>query len=649
LPLLDDEFRQNTTSALESITAIEHNPGVTITDVKAQEAAYRELQQHFSEKYLSLANLGVALYYDLEISSDVWRLLADFALGRGSELTQSPRFKSWLDEANELAKRKHFFHWELEFPNIFFDHQGQFLSEYAGFDVIIGNPPYVRQEQLSPDKPFFREHYEVYHSIADLFIYFFAQGLRLLRKDGRLAYISSNAWLRANYATPLRHYLRTLTMIETIIDLGDNRVFSDAPDMTPAIQVVQKMLPRNGHKAQVAVFGRNESITSFREQLVDKLFTLSIDDQLDTGWQLISNALRTLFTKLLIAGRPLGEVIEKRMYLGIKTGLNEAFIIDQTTRDRLVRNDPQSKNLFKPMLRGEDLRPWYQENEGQWLICLPFGWTMKTFSDLEPNEILAWNKLAALHPGLAMYLSPFAEVARQRQDKGQFWWELRPCDYYDAFEKPKVFWAPIGKFPRFSWDEQGQFVNNSGFFFLPTDISLLGLLQSRVCWFCISQICTPLGERAGLVRYQQFSQFIARLPIPTMTDFQQDRIGKLAQQLTETAKRRYEVRRKTTYRIQNDLGTPQVNLNQKLAMWWELSFKEFREELVKVFKKDVSLKDRDDWEALLRERTAEIEKLTAEIVRLETELNVAIYDVFDLNEEERGLIEQETKYQYGEW
>src|SRR6266704_3636680 len=87
LPLLDDEFRQNTTSALESITAIEHNPGVTITDVKAQEAAYRELQQHFSEKYLSLANLGVALYYDLEISSDVWRLLADFALGRGSELT----------------------------------------------------------------------------------------------------------------------------------------------------------------------------------------------------------------------------------------------------------------------------------------------------------------------------------------------------------------------------------------------------------------------------------------------------------------------------------------------------------------------------------------------------------------------------------
>ncbi|MFL5629514.1 MAG: Eco57I restriction-modification methylase domain-containing protein, partial [Ktedonobacteraceae bacterium] len=135
LPLLDDEFRQNTTSALDSITAIEHNPGVTIKDVKVQEAAYRELQQHFSEKYLSLANLGAALYYDLEISSDVWHPLADFALGRGGELAQSPQFKKWLDAANELAERKHFFHWELEFASIF---------ATGGFSLELGNPPWVR-------------------------------------------------------------------------------------------------------------------------------------------------------------------------------------------------------------------------------------------------------------------------------------------------------------------------------------------------------------------------------------------------------------------------------------------------------------------------------------------------------------------------
>ncbi|HET9999400.1 MAG TPA: N-6 DNA methylase, partial [Ktedonobacteraceae bacterium] len=619
LELFDEAFQQTTRGALDSIVAIEENPGVTIKDVKAQEAAYAALRQQFIERYQRLANLGTALYYDLPVGPDT------------------------------IAERKRFFHWELEFPNIFFDSQGQPLGERAGFDVVISNPPYVRQEKLGPDKPFFQDRYEIYHSVADLFVYFFAQGLRLLCKGGRLAYISSNAWLRANYATSLRQYLRTQTTVDTIIDLGDNRVFADAPDMTPAIQVVRKINATNEHVAHAAVFARNEGINSFRDQLAGKLFAFSVYDQPDTGWQLASSSLRGLFAKLLAGGKSLDQVIDGQTYRGVLTGLNEAFIINQATRDHLVKDDPPCAAIIKPMLRGEDLRPWYQENEGRWLICLPNGWTKETYPDVEPTEALMWKKFATHHPGLAAYLIPFAEAARKRVDKGQFWWELRPCDYYDAFEKPKIFWAPIGKFPRFSWDERGQFINNSAFFLMPTDISLLGILQSRISWFCISQLCTSLGERAGLVRYQQFIQFIARLPIPSLTDSQRDHIGTLARQLTETARQRYEVRRKTTHRIQHDLGTPQAKLNQKLTTWWELPFKALREELVKVFKRDIPLRERDDWEALLRERAAEIARLTSEIVRLETELNAAVYDVFGLDEAERAIIERETKYQYGEW
>jgi hypothetical protein len=176
------------------------------------------------------------------------------------EHLQITQFETWLDEARALAERKHFFHWELEFPNIFFNSQGQSLGERAGFDVVISNPPYVRQEQLSTDKPFFQEHFEVYHGMADLFVYFFAQGLRLLHMDGKLAYISSNSWLRANYATLLRQYLRTQTTVETIIDLGDNRVFADAPDLTPAIQIVSKTVPINRHKARIDWVRHNQLI-----------------------------------------------------------------------------------------------------------------------------------------------------------------------------------------------------------------------------------------------------------------------------------------------------------------------------------------------------------------------------------------------------
>lgn len=192
-------------------------------------------------------------------------------------------------------------------------------------------------------------------------------------------------------------------------------------------------------------------------------------------------------------------------------------------------------------------------------------------------------------------------------------------------------------------------MNNKGFILLSTDKSLLGILQSRVNWFCITRLCMSLGERAGLVRYQHNTQNLIHLPIPLLDDAQREHIGTLAQQLTTVAQLRYEVRHRTTHRIESDLGTADRKPNQQLAEWWELPFKEFRDEVVKSFKHDIPVKDRDGWETLLRERTAEIEKLTGEIVQLETELNAAVYEAFGLNEAEIALIEQETKYQYGEW
>ena len=115
-PLVDDDFRQHASSALDSIAAIEQNPGITIHDVKAQEAAYATLKQRFSEKYLRLANLGAALYYDLKIASDFWRPLADYALGKESAPALTAPFSEVLHVATDIATRKHFFHWELEFP-----------------------------------------------------------------------------------------------------------------------------------------------------------------------------------------------------------------------------------------------------------------------------------------------------------------------------------------------------------------------------------------------------------------------------------------------------------------------------------------------------------------------------------------------------
>src|SRR5207244_1659304 len=146
-----------------------------------------------------------------------------------------------------------------------------------------------------------------------------------------------------------------------------------------------------------------------------------------------------------------------------------------------------------------------------------------------------------------------------------------------------------------------------------------------------SHISQPLGERAGALIYRLFRQYIERLPIPALTDVQSEHIGKLAQLLTEKAKQRYEVRQRMSHRIENDLGNSHTKLNQRLTTWWELTFQGFRAEVMKVFKHDIPLKDRDDWEALLKERIADIRRLTDEIVTLEKELNAAVYEVFGLD------------------
>lgn len=140
-----------------------------------------------------------------------------------------------------------------------------------------------------------------------------------------------------------------------------------------------------------------------------------------------------------------------------------------------------------------------------------------------------------------------------------------------------------------------------------------------------------------------------RLPIPTLNEEQRNQLATLARQLTEIAQQRYQLRRAMDRRIQSDLGNGQGKFTKRLQEWWLLPWQAFREEIRKSFKNDIPLRERNEWEALLREQRDEIERLTAKIIELEEQLNVAVYAIFNLNHQEIKIIEQETKYQYGEW
>ncbi len=641
--LEDDAFRQSMSTAVSNIWLIEESSADTVEDVKEQERLYARLREDLIRRYARLADVATATHFGVEVDLSLWEPLADYITK--SNVVMLPQFQRWLDEAQAQAAESRFFHWELEFPDVFFDRQGLPLGDDAGFDAVVGNPPYVRQERLAPLKPYFKEAYpETYHGVADLFVYFFGQGLKQLRRGGRLSYISSNSWLRANYATPLRTFLREEATIEELIDLGDNRVFVDAPDLYPAIHVVRRDPPPVDHTAQAAVFTRGEGLASFDDRIADKLFPLSIHDQLDTGWQLGDAAGRKVFAKLIAKGKTLEETVDGEMYRGAVTGFNKAFVIDQTVRNRLVEEDIASEKIIKPFLRGEDLRPWYHEDEGQWLIFTRRGIDIEAYPAIK-NYLQQYRK--QLEP------RPKSWDSQQRwpgRKSGSYkWYEIQDsADYFAAFEQPKILWPDIAKFPRFSWENSGFYVGDTGFAAVPNEPWVIACLASRCSWFFISRSAMGFGERAGTDRFRLKIQYMENISLPDPSIEEREKLGALALGITEQARARYTLHERARRRIFSDLGTPEKKLNQKLTAWWNLDFPALRAEVKKVFKSDIPLAERDDWEDWLAGRRAEHERLTAEIVRRETELNERVYELFDLGPEEIQIIEESTRYCYGE-
>ncbi len=609
-----------------------------------EKAAANQAVEDLRAPFLAVAHAWTAASFGLDVAASYDHLLN--LLPKPDALLAEPL----AQEAGALARQHTFFHWELAFPDAFYQvvQGGAQRRPDAGFHAVVGNPPYVRQELLGPYKPFFQGQYETYQGTADLYVYFFERALNLLAANGRLGYIGSNSWLRTRYATPLRRYLRTRVTVERLVDLGDNRVFADAPDVYTAIALLRRAVPPADHDAQVAVFARGEVIDLSPAALAPRWITVDIHDQPDAGWRLEKGTSRSLGQKILAAGKPLAEVVGGQIYRGVLTGLNEAFIVDQATRDRLAQQDPTCAALLKPLVNGEDVRPWYVEDEGRYLIAIPDGWTRSTAQQAFADEAAAWQWFGQRHPALVQHLTPFADRARARTDQGEYWWELRPCAYWGLFEQPKILWPEMSKYPRFALADAGVVGNKTTFMIPAADYYLLGILMSRPAWFAVQTICQPIGERGGLLRYMLSEQFMEHLPIPDAPDAERQVVAALAQKLTDLSRQRYQVRRATGHRIQVDLLPQGVRLNQKLGRWWELDFTAFRTEVKKCGGQDIPVPERAQWEHYLQTQAQEYLRLRGDIVTAAEALDQQVYDLYGLGPAEIDLVKKATGYGYGE-
>ncbi|MEO6563389.1 MAG: Fic family protein [Nitrosospira sp.] len=406
-----------------------------------------------------------------------------------------------------------------------------FSGDNPGFDIVIANPPYVRHEEIKTLKPQLQAEFrDFYCGTADLYTYFYQRGLELLKRGGHLCFIAPNKFMRAGYGENTRKLLTSEAAPRVIIDFGELPVFEAGTD--PAIMLVEKTpLPR---PIIAAVIKNAADIERVGEAVSVRGFSMQIQDLRVEGWTLESPTVLALMTKLYAVGTSLGEYTHGRFYYGIKTGFNDAFVIDTATRERLVAEDPNSADLIKPWLRGRDIRKWKTDWAGQYVLAIASSANRQWPWSSAASEAEAERIFAAVYPAIHSHLRKkgvtFSERQRtdkkkqqglyNRDDQGKYWWELRSCAYYTEFERPKIVYADIAKLFRASYDTSGAFCGNTCYILPADDSSLLAILHSRLFDWYARQEFQCLGDPWHGGRLRFIAQYMERFPIVTMTSHQ---------------------------------------------------------------------------------------------------------------------------------
>ncbi|MDI6802927.1 MAG: TaqI-like C-terminal specificity domain-containing protein [Bacteroidota bacterium] len=391
------------------------------------------------------------------------------------------------------------FDWETAFPEI----MRPSTSSGQGFDAIIGNPPYVRQETLGGFKSYFEEHYNVYHGIADLYTYFIEKGFSLLKNGGLFSYIVANKWMRANYGDPLRKWMKEKS-IEEIIDFGDLPVFQSATTY-PCIIRLKKSIPQ---KSLTVVQVKSLDSLNLEKYVSENGYRVTQENLQDSGWSLSDESTLLFLDKLKDNCKLLGDYVEGKIYRGVLTGLNEAFVIDKETRDEIIREDSKSKELIKPFLAGRDIKRYAMPEITKYLILIPSGWTNENSKGIRDK----WSWFENTYPAIAKHLKVSEADAKARYDQGEYWWELRSCDYYTEFEKPKIMLPDISTRGNFILDDQDTYCVNTCYIISSSDKYLLGILNSKLMTFFYSKISSVY--RGGYLRF--IYQYLVELPIRTI-------------------------------------------------------------------------------------------------------------------------------------
>ena len=517
------------------------------------------------------------------------------------------------------------FDWQAAFPEVF----GQ-----GGFDVVVGNPPYVRQEWISPYKPYFQGNYRAYHSGADLYVYFYELGTRLLRPGGRLSFIVTNKWMKSAYGEPLRNFLATSSWVELAVDFGHaKQIFEDA-DVFPSVIVTRR--PTNEPPpatTKVCAIPREQLRTSDLRSQIDSEGVEIERERLGSGqWMLEPKAVFDLLATIEQNATCLANFTGVKPLSGIKTGFNEAFLIDSATRQKLIDTDPNCSEIIRRYVRGQDIARWHPDWAGLWMIA------MKSSGDhrwpwADAGEE-AENILATTYPSLHHHFKQFENRLRSRQDQGRYWWELRTCAYWHLFDQPKIIYQDITWELSFNLDTEGTLSNNTVYFLPTADPWVLASLNSPAAWAFAWRRAQHGKDEA--LRY--FNPFVESFPIPEPTDEQRATCDEAVGRLVAMAKTRQETVRDVLnwLRTEHGIEKPSLKLQDPPSLGQDDFLGEVRR--LRGRKRPLGVAEhrtlRDEYQRLL----VPLQTLAKEAQQLEHRIAKAVSDAYGLSSSDAHLM-----------
>lgn len=402
-----------------------------------------------------------------------------------------------IPEQIHNSKSRPYFLWKLNFFEVF--------QEKDGFDIVVANPPYVRQEEIDY-KSSLQNEYEIFNSISDLYTYFYEKGFKLLKNFGVLTFITSNKFMRARYGVTLRGYLKSNTTIKGIINFGDIHVF-DAITNT-LIFIAIKERPENNTLNYSDEIKEPNKIRFSQNELQDREWTIDRPEVI-----CLKNKIENKGTLL--------KDWNIKMFRGLLTGYNEAYIIDTPTKERLCRQNNKNVDLIKPIIRGRNIREYFHNWNGEWVLFIPWHFPLQNDSSITKASKEAEKIFAQTYPSIFQHFSQFKEklVKRNQAETGirYEWYAMQryAADYLDHFKKEKIIWIELTDKNRFSYSEKEEYILAGAFMMTGESLKfLLAFLNSKLCLFYFSLICNSSGM--ATTQWKKFA--LEKLPIMKLSE-----------------------------------------------------------------------------------------------------------------------------------